>query len=330
VKKTVFLVDLDNVLIDTEKFRDTPIPDLENFPFEKYIFPNAKNLLNILKSLGEVFIYSRGDPGFQKAKLKSGGIDKIIDPEHTIVLIDKIQALKEIISKFNDAQVTIIDDRPSVLSEAQHLNPKIETIWIKYGKYINEMSNPGNFTFVADNLDQVLAYFYQLSLASFAYPYKIRKTLNEKQIRQLLDYTKKDTDIQKFTSDSKRFKDRPSFDQWIKKDRVIYCLSDNKDNLMGIIWFSKEEFEPHEKNRYYKAAEYPYTFAIRMYANARGKGLAKPFMNFCFKDFGKKGIWLTTSKDNIPAIKLYTNFGFKEIPDVNPYNKIVMVYKNNG
>ncbi|MDO8619380.1 MAG: GNAT family N-acetyltransferase [Candidatus Daviesbacteria bacterium] len=316
--KKVFLVDLDNTLIDTEKFRDTFIEDAENFPFEKHFFPAYKNLLNILHSLGEVFIFSGGEEAFQMAKIKRAGIDQIIDQEHLIIVADKTPSLDTIIPRFKDRAITFIDDRADYLNIALKINPEIKCIWVRHGKYKDNEIGSEKFELIANSLEQILDYFF---------PYQIKKGLSEKQIEELLQYTKDDPDVQKFTSDPVRFKDRKSFDKWLKKGREIYTLSDSGDNLMGIIWFAKEIFEGFKTNQHYSPDKYPYTFAIRMYASARGKGLAKYFMDFCFADFGKKGIWLTTSADNAPAVKLYTNFGFKQIPDTNPYNKIVMVYE---
>jgi len=133
----------------------------------------------------------------------------------------------------------------------------------------------------------------------------IKKGLSEKNIGQLIEYANGDEAVKKFTSDQKRFKDRESFENWLKKGRKIYCLVDEDDNLLGISWFG-EEGEG-------------FTFGLRIYGEARGKGEGYGFLKETMDDYMKeeeymkasnKDIWLETSKDNIAAIKIYQKCGF--------------------
>lgn len=134
------------------------------------------------------------------------------------------------------------------------------------------------------------------------------------QIDQLIEYSQTDTNIKKFTSDRVRFASKHSFHQWQQQGRIIYTLTDTHKNLLGIIWFG-------QKNPPVKYIKANFTFAIRIYASARGQGLSYEFMKIVFKDFLKNqqndsfitGFWLETDKDNSAAIHLYQKFGFKEI-----------------
>lgn len=157
----------------------------------------------------------------------------------------------------------------------------------------------------------------------------IKSDLGKKQVLQLIEYSKTDPLIKKFTGDSKRFKNLDAYKNWRKNKKVIYALSDKKNNLLGLIWFSKKESS---------FGGYPFTFAIRTYAAARGKGLSKEFMRISFEDFVKsnlyqkdeaRGVWLEVSADNTPAIKIYQDFGFKKRGKPNKNNKIMMLMTPN-
>jgi len=135
---------------------------------------------------------------------------------------------------------------------------------------------------------------------------EIKNALSEKNIGQLIEYANNDELIKKYTSDLKRFKDRDSYENWLKKGRKVYVLVDDKDNLTAISWFG-EEGEG-------------FTFALRVYGKARGKGLGYGFLKETMNQFmelddykmaNNKEWWLETSKDNIAAIKIYEKLGFK-------------------
>ena len=153
----------------------------------------------------------------------------------------------------------------------------------------------------------------------------IKRDLGKKQIQQLIEYSNTDPLIKKFTSDAKRFKNLKAYKNWRKNKKVIYALSDKKDNLLGFTWFSKEESS---------FRGYPFTFAIRTYAAARGKGLSKEFMRISFENFmnsnlyqksKEKGVWLEVSADNASAIKIYQDFGFKKPAKPDKNKKIIML-----
>lgn len=134
---------------------------------------------------------------------------------------------------------------------------------------------------------------------------EIRHGLSNKCVEQLISYTNSDKTIQEFTSDLKRFKDMKSYQEWLKKGRSVYSLVDEEGNLVGISWFGEEN---------------GFTLALRIYGKARGKGLGYDFLRKTMEDFMKgekykkaknQNWWLETSKNNIPAIKIYEKLGFK-------------------
>jgi ribosomal protein S18 acetylase RimI-like enzyme len=148
---------------------------------------------------------------------------------------------------------------------------------------------------------------------------EIKKGLSEKNIGQLIDYANKDEEVKRFTSDARRFKDRESYEEWLKKGRTIYGLVDGEDNLLGITWFGEEGGEG-------------FTLAIRTYEGARHRGFSYGFLKETINDFMggdeyKKAInkewWLETSKDNLPAIMLYEKLGFQKEREGKSPDKVI-------
>ncbi len=164
----------------------------------------------------------------------------------------------------------------------------------------------------------------------------IKQGLTNNQVEQLIFYSNTDKEVQRFTSDPKRFKDKKAFEKWRQKGRIIYTITDLEDNLLGIIWFGEEPLPQREFTQTFNPQEFGITFAIRIYGEARGKGLARKFMTETFKHLmsssvyekmENKGIWLETSIDNTPALKAYEKFGFKQITNPNENQKILMILK---
>jgi ribosomal protein S18 acetylase RimI-like enzyme len=107
---------------------------------------------------------------------------------------------------------------------------------------------------------------------------------------------------------AERFSDEEAAHAWYESNHpTVYALA-RTAALAGVIWFS------HRPRTEFDA---DYTFAIRMYDMARGKGLAKPFVTASEADFRKKheprAIWLETDMENSAARNLYRSIGYKVI-----------------
>lgn len=160
-------------------------------------------------------------------------------------------------------------------------------------------------------------------------PYIIKKGLSEKQISELIEYANTDEGL-KFTSDPKRFKNRESFDNFSKDIIEYYALTNESDDLLGIIWFHDLDLYLNKEN----PSEYGISFAIRLYGEARGKGLSQPFTEEVLEDFKESEeykshphnkIWLAVSPENEPAVKLYHKLGFKDLKIDKEHNKLLMI-----
>jgi hypothetical protein len=145
---------------------------------------------------------------------------------------------------------------------------------------------------------------------------KFKKGIEDKQIDQLIEYSLTDEAVGKFTHDKERFGSREAFDEWLKKGREITVMTNNNGDLLGIFWDGTKEMPSGDK-------KYNKTFGIRIYGEARGKGLSLGFMQKCIKE---KGYWLETNDKNVVAKKLYAKFGFKQVGGPDEKDEIVMVY----
>lgn len=158
---------------------------------------------------------------------------------------------------------------------------------------------------------------------------QLKKDISNLQIKQLISYSNSDSEIAKYTNDQERFKNLFAFKKWRAKGKFIYILESKRKDLQAIVWFSKERAPI--KNRATKLCGF--TFSIRLYPKIRGKGFAIKIMKKSFDIFYKtkiynasrnKSFWLTAHQDNLPALKTYKKFGFKNV--ITEKGKVLMVY----
>lgn len=153
--------------------------------------------------------------------------------------------------------------------------------------------------------------------------FKLKRQLEEKQIKQLLEISQTDPLIKKFTSDEKRFKDLATFGTWSKHTPDKFVFVDEEANLIALVWFS------HKKIPIIGFQGYDWSLALRVYAKVRGRGLAKEFLNLALNSFRRqfpdRKLWLTTSFNNLAAIQTYEKFAFKKVSQANENGKILMV-----
>jgi len=164
---------------------------------------------------------------------------------------------------------------------------------------------------------------------------KVCQGLTLRQINELIKFSNTDPLILSTTHDKERFKDKQAFDAWHQKERKIYTLIDTNKKLCGIVWFGIKNMP---KNIHYSSSletdHYTITFAIRLYENARGKGLSKYFIDHAWELYRKtdeyyknsnKGIWLETNINNFAAVSAYKKVGFKLVSKPDLSGQVLMV-----
>lgn len=301
------------------KMKSKPLENLfYNHKFKRYLYPQSVILLKKLKKQGDVIIVSLGEKSYHQKKIRQSGVEKIVGTKNVILATNKLTAIKKVDSSLSKKydKVIVIDDRPDMLENIWNLRKKIVTVWVRQGKYKNKLpTKRSSITFTLKTLSQVLltlaSYVDTLPQSPLNRQWSVLRGITQTNIIDLINHTNHDKKIAKYTQDNKRFNSKKSFHNWIKDRKVIFTLVDNKLKLAGLIWFSKKTFQNVGK------ADYDYTFAIRLYSIARGKKLAFQFMKIVFDVFCNdlpkiNKFWLTTKVNNIPALKLYNKFGFKE------------------
>jgi ribosomal protein S18 acetylase RimI-like enzyme len=163
----------------------------------------------------------------------------------------------------------------------------------------------------------------------------VKQGLTDKQIDQLIEYANSDPKVIEFSSDSTRFANREAYNRWLKKGRSVYSMTDESGDLLGIIWYGREQMPAGKDfSSNVVPGDYGVTFAIRVYGAARGKHLAGKFMLAAqstyvssqdYSTIVSKGIWLETSESNIAAVTAYRKFGYRQVTQADDKGKILMV-----
>jgi ribosomal protein S18 acetylase RimI-like enzyme len=169
--------------------------------------------------------------------------------------------------------------------------------------------------------------------------FRIEHGLRPELVGQLVKKSKQETILRTCPGDAaERFSDASAVERWLQKGREVYALTPNK-NLAGVIWYGEKKFPLQVPG---DGSSLPrHTFAIRLYDNYRGRGLAKPFMQDTLKDYMEtlyyqgltdtvNGLWLGVDVDNEPAKKLYSDFGYMRVGTIDRggINEDIMVLSN--
>lgn len=126
--KKVVLFDIDYTLFDTEKFKNTK---LQTFS----LYEEVIDVLNKLKETVYLGIFSEGNLDFQKTKLLKTKIHNSFTKKHIHIVANKEETIKEILDKYKENVVFLVDDKLTVLYMAKQLLPSLITIWVKRGMY---------------------------------------------------------------------------------------------------------------------------------------------------------------------------------------------------
>jgi hypothetical protein len=152
---------------------------------------------------------------------------------------------------------------------------------------------------------------YILNIATGDDPELQAQLFQKSRQPKILEFTPKDA--------AERFGDQAMFNKWKAGGKELYWLLGENNDLGGIIWYGSKEFPLKDLQLPEMPTE---TFAIRLYDGYSGHGLAVPAMRQtlrlhteALRQQGKEpaGLWLETDTDNPAALKVYTNFGYREV-----------------
>ncbi len=101
--------------------------------FSKALYPKAFEVLDYLKTLGKIFIFSEGDEVYQKLKIEKSGIAGKVDKVY--LYKNKLEALPGMVKEYSSSRLIFIDDRDDKLINIKKLFPKIVTVVVCQGHY---------------------------------------------------------------------------------------------------------------------------------------------------------------------------------------------------
>lgn len=123
----------------------------KNIEFQRTLYPDALKVLENLRKLGKVYLFTEGDSTYQKEKIIKSGLSSIVDG--VFLFEQKIRHLPEIMKQFKDYTVVFIDDRAKYLSIEKSKFPKVITLNVKQGHYAKEdQNNYSGVDFTVDSL----------------------------------------------------------------------------------------------------------------------------------------------------------------------------------
>jgi FMN phosphatase YigB (HAD superfamily) len=136
----IILFDIDDTMFNTALLKES---DLSRFEMYEDVYDALEDLSDVA-SLG---IFSQGEIAFQLKKLKETNIHHYFEEEHTFIVEDKLEVVSNLLKKYVDkGQVFLVEDRLDVLKMAKECYPKVYTVWMKRGRYVENQRNPVDYT----------------------------------------------------------------------------------------------------------------------------------------------------------------------------------------
>lgn len=148
--KPVILFDIDYTLFNTQEFKESK---LQNYN----IYAEVMRILNKLKDIASLGIFSKGETQFQKTKLEKTGMKKFFAENNIHIFDDKDANLINVLDKYKDFKLFLVDDKLNILSSAKKYLPQIITIWVKRGPYAQSQEPIEDFSpsVTIDNLSDL-------------------------------------------------------------------------------------------------------------------------------------------------------------------------------
>ena len=126
--KKIVLFDIDYTLFDTDVFKKSELK-------KHSIYNEVEEVLKKVSEIADLGIFSQGVLDFQNNKLKKTDIRKYFKEGYIHIVEEKEPNLLEVLSKYKNHELFLVDDKLTVLYKAKMLMPSVFTVWIKRGIY---------------------------------------------------------------------------------------------------------------------------------------------------------------------------------------------------
>ncbi|MDP2586100.1 MAG: hypothetical protein Q8P29_04445 [Candidatus Levybacteria bacterium] len=150
-RRPIALFDIDYTLFDTAFFKQSGLSKHKAYGEVEQVLKNLSDFV----TLG---IFSKGETQFQKTKLEKTGMTKFFKEEHVHIFDDKDINLIQVLNKYKNSKIFLIDDKLTILYSAKMYLKEIFTVWVKRGVYAENQKAIPNFVPDAEveNLSEVV------------------------------------------------------------------------------------------------------------------------------------------------------------------------------
>lgn len=149
--KPIVLFDIDYTLFDTAFFKESGLS-------KHKIYEEVMRVLDSLNGIVTLGIFSKGELEFQKTKLKKTGMIKFFKKNNIHIFDDKDTNLINVLDKYKDSQLFLVDDKLGILYSAKKHMPKVFAVWVKRGPFAQNQKDISGFKPDAEikNLEEVV------------------------------------------------------------------------------------------------------------------------------------------------------------------------------
>ena len=131
-ERKIILFDIDYTVFDMKLFGDSQVQTYK-------VYEEVHEVLEALKDVADLGIFSQGELAWQKRKLVETNIERYFLERHVHIVLSKEAEIEKIMKKYLDkGRLYIVDDRLPMLELAKKHHPEVFTIWIKRGKFAEE------------------------------------------------------------------------------------------------------------------------------------------------------------------------------------------------
>jgi hypothetical protein len=108
---------------------------LINYPFADRLYPNALEVIEHVKRLGQIVILSDGDVVFQPRKVERSGLFEAVGG-NVLIYIHKEQELDDVEQRYPAEHYVLIDDKLRILSAVKSIwGSRVTTVFPRQGHY---------------------------------------------------------------------------------------------------------------------------------------------------------------------------------------------------
>ncbi|MFZ2236889.1 MAG: HAD family hydrolase [Dokdonella sp.] len=132
---------------------------LLDYPFAQRVYPNVREVIQHLDTIGTTAILSDGDIVFQPRKIQRSGLWDMVHGR-VMLTMHKELSVDDVEQRYPADHYVMVDDKPSLLSTLKaQLGERITTVFVAQGHYANDPDNAD----VQSNMDISLASITELA-----------------------------------------------------------------------------------------------------------------------------------------------------------------------